>query len=272
MTQKDYYEILGVAESSNYELIKTTYRKLAFECHPDTNPGNDMAVEKMKEINEAYAVLSDRDKRRQYDRFREEYGASGHHRFRQSYSDRDIFRGSDINTIFEEMAQTFGFKSFEEIFSQAYGQGFRTFEFRRPGVFGKVIILGRAPRQETLSRPAWPTSASGSVFSGVVVKLAGYVVRKMMGLSGAAQDVDRYDVLPLHPSLAQGGGIVSYIDRVRSKEVVINLPAGIRDGQIVRLKGMGNEDGLGAALGDLYLKVEVKKTFLQKIRGLLSAS
>lgn len=272
MAQTDYYKILRIGEDSSYDLVKAAYRKLALEYHPDRNPNNGAAVEMMKEINEAYAVLSDGEKRAQYDRFRREYGPSGYERFRQSYSEQDIFRGSDINAIFQEMARAFGFRNFEEIFSQAYGQSFRTFEFRRPGVFGKVIILGRAPRQETGLGHAGAAPASAGLFSGVVVKLAGYVVRKMMGLSGTTQDADRYDILPLHPSLAQEGGIVNYIDRVRSREMAINLPPGIRDGQIVRLRGMGNGDGPDMSPGDLYLKVEVRKTFLQKIRGLLSAS
>ena len=142
MEQKDYYEMLGVAREATFQSVKEAYRRLAFEYHPDRNPGNGAAVERMKEINEAYAVLSDADKRRRYDRLRQEYGPSAHDRFRRDFSDNDIFRGSDINQVFEEMARAFGFRGFEEIFSKAYGQGYRTFEFRRPGVFGKVIIFG----------------------------------------------------------------------------------------------------------------------------------
>jgi DnaJ-class molecular chaperone len=268
MPQKDYYEILGINRNANYSDVKTAYRRLAFQYHPDTNPGNDVAVEKMKEINEAYAVLSDRDKRRQYDRFRDEYGSSGHDHFRRSYSEKDIFRGSDINTIFEEMAQAFGFRTFDEVFSQTYGQGFRTFEFKRPGIFGKVIIFGRPHRQKQAVTGS--VSVPSRLFSGVVVKLAGYVVRKMIGMGGVTQDVDRYDILHLDRKLAQEGGVVSYIDRVRSKELAINLPRGLRDGQIVRLKGMGNEGGLGVPPGDLYLKVEIRKRFFRKMRSLLS--
>ena len=105
MERKEYYEILGVTRDASFQSIKEAYRRLAFEYHPDRNPGNAWAVERMKEINEAYAVLSDDDKRGRYDRLRQEYGSSAHDRFRRDYSDNDIFRGSDINQVFEEMAR-----------------------------------------------------------------------------------------------------------------------------------------------------------------------
>ena len=70
MAQKDYYEVLGVTEGATFQRIKEGYRRLAFEYHPDRNPGDGSAIEKMKEINEAYAVLSDPDKRSRYDRLR----------------------------------------------------------------------------------------------------------------------------------------------------------------------------------------------------------
>ena len=68
-TKRDYYEILGVARTATDSQIKTAYRKLAMECHPDRNPGDHAAEEKFKEAAEAYAILSDSDKRSKYDRF-----------------------------------------------------------------------------------------------------------------------------------------------------------------------------------------------------------
>ena len=265
MERKEYYEILGVTRDASFQSIKEAYRRLAFEYHPDRNPGNAWAVERMKEINEAYAVLSDDDKRGRYDRLRQEYGPSAHDRFRRDYSDNDIFRGSDINQVFEEMARAFGFRGFEEIFSQAYGHGYRTFEFRRPGVFGKVIIFGpgREPRtDQELPQP--------SGLSGVLVKLAGYAVRRMVGLGASPSEADRYAILPLDPKLAEEAGRVTYRDTTDSKEFVVTVPAGIRDGQIMRLRG-GGRNAPGEPVGDLYLKVEIRKSLFHKIRNYLKS-
>lgn len=110
---KDYYAVLGVPKDASAETIKKAYRKLALKHHPDKNPGNSQAEEKFKEITEAYAVLSDVEKRRQYDQF----GDSGFH---QRYSQEDIFRGADINSIFREFG--FGFGN-DDLFSQLFGGG-----------------------------------------------------------------------------------------------------------------------------------------------------
>ncbi len=139
---KDYYKVLGVSESATAEEIKKTYRKLAFRYHPDKNPGSE---EMMKEINEAYAVLSDQKKREAYDSYRQRYGPSARDRFRQSYAEQDIFRDSDIYQIFEELSRAFGFSRPEDIFSRSnfYGNQYQTFEFKGPGFFGKGTFFFR---------------------------------------------------------------------------------------------------------------------------------
>ena len=79
--QKDYYQVLGVDHNASPQKIKEAYRKLAFQYHPDRNKENPSAVEKMKEINEAYAVLSDPKKKSDYDTFHDQYGPYGYDRF-----------------------------------------------------------------------------------------------------------------------------------------------------------------------------------------------
>jgi len=92
MATRDYYDILGMSKNASDEEIKRAYRKLAMKYHPDRNPNKKEAEERFKEINEAYAVLSDKEKRRQYDTI----GAEG---FRQRFTQEDIFRGFDFDEI-----------------------------------------------------------------------------------------------------------------------------------------------------------------------------
>jgi len=96
MAAKDYYKTLGVSKTATQDDIKKAFKNLAFKYHPDKNPGDKKSEDRFKEVNEAYAVLSDEKKRRQYDQF----GDSGFH---QRYSQEDIFKGFDINDIFREM-------------------------------------------------------------------------------------------------------------------------------------------------------------------------
>ena len=106
--KRDYYEILGVPKDASKDQIKDSYRKLAMQYHPDRNkdPG---AEDKFKEISEAFAVLSDDQKRKQYDML-------GHAGFDQQYTQEDIFRGADFGTIFSDLGGGFG-----DLFRQIFG-------------------------------------------------------------------------------------------------------------------------------------------------------
>lgn len=107
---KDYYETLGVPRDADAAAMKKAFRKKAIELHPDKNPDDPEAEERFKEVNEAYAVLSDQEKRSQYDRF-------GHAGFQQRFNMEDIFRGTDFGAMFGDM----GFGS--DIFSSMFGGG-----------------------------------------------------------------------------------------------------------------------------------------------------
>jgi DnaJ-class molecular chaperone len=268
MGQGDYYQILGVDRNATPQTIKEAYRKLAFQYHPDRNKENPSTVEKMKEINEAYAVLSDPRKRRDYDSLREQYGSYGYDRFRQSYSEEDIFRGSDINQILEEMAKAFGFRGFDEVFRESYGQGYRTFEFRRPGVFGRGFIFfgpgfGRKNQQEI--------PVSSEIFPEVAGKFVRYLLKKTFGIREAVRGKDLEDVIYLDPRQALEGAKGKYLHRKRSKELIVTVPSGMKEGQKIRLKGMGEPGKEGGEPGDLYLNVRIKKPLLQRVKDLLKA-
>jgi DnaJ-class molecular chaperone len=264
--QRDYYQVLEIEREASPQKIKEAYRRLAFQYHPDKNRGNPSAVERMKEINEAYAVLSDPNKRRNYDTFHERYGPYGYDRFKQTYSEQDIFRGSDINQIFEEMARAFGFRGFDEVFRESYGQGYRTFEFRRPGAFGKGFVFfgpgfGRRYHQEI--------PVSSGIFPGYLGKLFRYLLKNTLGIRAPEKGKDLNDVIYLEPQQAQEGGRGKFLHRKRSKELIVTIPPGVREGQKIRLKGMGEPGKDGGEPGDLYLKVKIKRPLSQRFREFL---
>lgn len=270
MSQEDYYQVLELERDASPQRIKEAYRKLAFQYHPDKNRGNPAALEKMKQINEAYAVLSDPAKKERYDAMGREYGPSGYDRFRQTYSDQDIFRGSDINQVFEEMARAFGFRGFEEVFEESYGQGYRSFEFRRPGVFARgFVFYGPGHRG---SRREFARSEAGTLPGappGISGKLTRYLLKKMFGLAQSERGKDIHETILLNAAKSHDGGKIRYAHQKRSKELIVTIPPGIREGQKIRLKGMGEEGRNGGDPGDLYLKILFKKPLLYRIKDLL---
>ena len=263
MEEMDYYEILGLKGDASQKQIKEVYRKLAFEYHPDRNQGNPESTARMKAINEAYAVLSNPAKRTNYDAMRRQFGSSAYGHFRQSYSQDDIFRGSDINQIFEQVARAFGLRGFEDVFRESYGQGYRGFEFKRPGFFAKGFVFTGSPRMGRSPQPA-------PGLEGPFGKLSRYLIRKMVGIELPEDGADVTESIELTPSEAREGGPYPYLYRKRSKKLVVNVPAGMREGQRIRLAGMGDEGKGGGKPGDLYLRVRIRKRLLQSIKDFFS--
>ena len=260
--EKDYYERLGVAADASPKAIKEAYRHKAFEFHPDRNQKPE-AGEMMQAINEAYAVLADPAKRSQYDALRRSYGDDAHQRFRQSYSEQDIFNNSDFQQIFEEMARAFGLRGFDEIFKDLNTRGYRTFEKRGPGFQAKGFMFqwggGRSPRRTIDRRPP-----------GLMGKLAQKLIQKATGLQFPQAGRDIQDYIELTPEFAAAGGPYAYVQQAKGKKLVVQIPSGVKDGQQIRLGGMGQEGQAGGPNGDLYLRVKIKQPILQRLKSIFT--
>ena len=277
MEQKDYYKILGVSEDVSAGEIKKTYRKLAFQYHPDRNPGKE---EMMKEINEAYAVLSDLTKRREYDSYRQSYGFFARDRFRQTYTEEDIFRNSDINRVFEEFSRAFGFSSPEDIFSRNsfYGGQFRTFQFKGPGFSGRSFFffgpMSKAYQDATKASQYQTKEVPGyrpSIFSKLLlkgVKAFQKSIAKKYGLELPERGEDVEDEIRISPEIASDGGKVRYhyANPANPRDIMIKIPSGVKESQRIRLRGMGKNGSHGGESGDLYLRVKIRKSLFRKIK------
>jgi DnaJ-class molecular chaperone len=253
---QNYYQILGVDQGAGDKTLKEAYRKLAFEFHPDRNAGNGAAADRMKQINEAYAVLSDPHKRREYDLLLNQFGHRAQEQFRQSYSEQDIFRESDVQQIFEEMARAFGLRGFDDLFSDFHRQaGDRPHSgFRAQGFFfGGSTAAGSAPIR------------GGRLFGSLADKM----LHKLTGIYLPRKGNDIRDHIDLLPEFASNGGPYAYHHRGRNKKLVVHVPAGVKDGQVIRLAGLGQEGSNGAPPGDLYLVVHLKTSWLQKMKQFL---
>jgi len=237
MAKKDYYEVLGVKKNATEEEIKKAFRKLAMKHHPDRNPGNKQAEERFKEINEAYAVLSDKQKRQQYD----EFGPSG---FSQRYSQEDIFRGSNISDLLRDLGFSFG---------RAGGSGRRG----RTQYGGFEDLFGGYGRGQAGGAQ---TGDFRDIFSG-----GGHQDRGPFGQKG--QDIN----LELHLSFDEAARgtekKVRFPKGNRIEEVTVKVPAGIESGKKLRLAGKGMEGTGGSQPGDLYLKVNIAEHPVFKREG-----
>ena len=213
----EYYQILGLGKNASADEIKKAYRKLALKYHPDKNQGNKDAEEKFKEISEAYAVLSDPEKKRQYDT----YGSAG---FRQRFSQEDIFRNFDLNDILRQFGFGGGFRSAggyqQSGFRSAGPSSFANF-FNNAGARGGCGSSGCGPQ---------PSKGNDLTYEMTVT------LEEV--LHGAEKAI----------SLRQNG---------QTENVSVRIPKGIEDGKRLRLSGKGAPSSSGGPPGDLYLKVHV---------------
>jgi curved DNA-binding protein len=276
---KDYYAALGLEKTAGADQIKKAYRKLAMKYHPDKNPDDKKAEDRFKEITEAYAVLSDPEKKQQYDQF-------GDAAFHQRFSQEDIFRNADLGDIFREFG--FGNRGSEDIFSQLFGglgghpgrggqqrprpvkgQDYLmrlTIPFRQALLGGeRRVDLDRDGQAENLQ-----VRIPAGIDSGQKLRISGKGGASPSG--GPAGDLlleikvtgdprfrrddsDLYTTARIPFSGACLGTSVTIETLEETKR--IKVKPGTQNGSKIRLKGFGVPGRPGTQSGDLYAVIEV---------------
>jgi DnaJ-class molecular chaperone len=245
-----------VDEHAEAQEIKEAFRKLALKYHPDRNQGDVAAQGKMQRLNEAYAVLSDSEKRRQYDVMYRQFGNAAQDRFRQTYSSQDLFRGSDIQQIFEELSRVFGVRGFNDIFNDIQKQTGTEFRMRGSGLNGKVYVFQRS----------WSVPGQRNRSTSLFGDLAKKVVHKMTGIELPTRGKDIHDTITLNADDALRGSPYAYYLAAKDKKLVVKIPPGVKGGQTIRLAGMGADGQGGAPAGDLMLKVKLRMSFSERLK------
>src|SRR5690606_11257103 len=254
MAKRDYYEILGVPRSADADTLKKSYRKLAMKWHPDRNPGDEKAEQTFKDINEAYEVLKDPEKRAMYDRV-------GHEAFAAAAGGGGARGGFD-----------FGFgSSFADIFDEMFGdmRGGRRSQGPQRGAdlrYNMTITLDDAFKgsQATIKVPtsincdacegsgseggSAPTTCPTCAGHGRVRAQQGFCTSERICATchGTGQIIEN----PC--SVCSGAGRVR-----REKTLSVNIPAGVEDGTRIRLSGEGEAGLRGAPPGDLYIFLSI---------------
>lgn len=249
MTNIDYYNTLGVTRQADTAQIKQAYKKLAIKVHPDRNPDDKEAAEKMAQLNEAYAVLSNPEKRQNYDQLRERFGDDAAGKFRQAHTYEDILRESDIEKIFQEISDSFGLRGFQELFKSGKMHGGGIFMF---GTFG--FPHGRA---------------KGTGGGGFLKEIGRTLLNNVLtnALNAPAMGKDIHETIFLSEQHAQKGGPYAYYHSKQDKKLIVTIPGNIQDGRKIRLKGLGKKDAVTGETGDLYLTVSIKKSLLSKLKN-----
>lgn len=259
--KRDYYEVLGISKTATADEIKSAYRKLAKKYHPDLNPGDKAAEEKFKEVNEAYEILSDADKRARYDQFGHagvdpNYGAGGY---------GGGFGGVDLNDLFGDLGDLFGM-----------GGGRRRANPNAPRRGGDIrvsLVLSfmeavhgctktvSVNRQDVCTECGGSGAAKGtSPETCPDCRGSGYVTvqqRTPFGVMQSSQPCTRCGgkgkIIQSPCPKCHGSGKTA-----SAKRVEVNIPAGIDDDQSLRLQGLGDAGANGGPNGDLIVIVTVR--------------
>ncbi len=256
MTQRDYYEILGVPRNASSDDLKGAFRRLARQYHPDVNKASD-SEERFKEINEAYAVLSDDDKRAAYDRF-------GHAGVRGAGGAPDFSVDFDFADIFGDL---FGFGGFGRSATRARNAPRRGADLQyrldlsfEEAVFGieKEIEVTRDESCSTCggtgAKPGTsPTRCSNCNGTGEVRQVRQTILGSMVQVATCPTCRGAGETIATPCPTCQGRGLER-----KTRHKVVNVPAGVDTGTQIRLAGEGQPGENGGPNGHLYIAVQVK--------------
>ena len=265
--KRDYYEVLNVEREASQDEIKKAFRKLAFQYHPDRNKAPD-AEEKFNEISEAYAVLSDTEKKQQYDMF-------GHAGISGRYSAEDIFRGVNLRDIFTEFG--FGDDILGRIFGGIFGGGFNGFQRQRGPrrgsdlqtrievdleqvAFGTEVEISLNRLQKctecggTGAKPGTDlTTCPKCNGSGRIEHRTQSLFGQMIRVVTCDRCNGRGKTAETPCSNCRGRSLEE-----RRSRLNVKVPQGIEDGTQLILRGQGEDSAFGGPPGDLYVTVRVR--------------
>jgi molecular chaperone DnaJ len=265
MSKRDYYEVLGVGRNASADEIKKSYRKVAMQFHPDRNPGDKAAEEKFKEAAEAYEILSDADKKAQYDR----YGHAG-----VSGNGRGGFGGGGMNMedIFSQFGDIFG----DDLFGSFFGGGGRGRGAQRSrGVRGSNLRVKLKLTYEEIAKGVTKNikvkkhvlcntcNGSGAKDKGSIQTCqtcggSGQVRRVQNTFLGQVQTVTTCPTCNGEGStITAKCGTCRGEGRIYGEETVtIDIPAGVQEGMQLNISGKGNAGERGGSTGDLIILIE----------------
>jgi molecular chaperone DnaJ len=271
MAKRDFYEILGVSKNASADEIKKAYRKVAMQFHPDRNPGDKSAEEKFKEAAEAYEILSDQDKRSQYDRF-------GHNAFGPGRGGG--FSSMNTEDIFSQFGDIFG----DDMFGNFFGGGGRSRGGKSKGVRGNNLRIKIKVNFEEIAKGTTKTVKVKKYISCNTCNGSGAKDKNSLqtcGTCGGNGQVRRVQntflgqmqtVTTCPACNGEGNTITNKCTackgegRIYGEETVtLDIPAGVQDGMQLSMNGKGNIGERGGPSGDLIILIEEEEhEFLQR--------